>query len=199
MFKAAFGNTEINTQRMTKALSQFVVMMVSSNSKYDIVMRGEDSFSMPQKLGYEIFKQKCAACHTEPLFTDFTYRNVGLPTEDYIKDYGRMKITGDPEDSLKFKVPSLRNAAVTMPYGHDGRFYSLRGVMDFYRNDAVNGPTTDSLLKHKIPLSNYETGQLTAFIKALTDSSFISDPRFAPPGYENRMRQPDDHVHPSTQ
>jgi len=199
MFEAAFGNTEINTQRMTKALSQFVVMMVSSNSTYDKVMRGEGSFSLPQKLGYEIFKQKCVACHTEPLFTDFTYRNVGLPTEDYIKDYGRMKITGNPKDSLKFKVPSLRNAAVTMPYGHDGRFYSLRGVMDFYRNDAVNGPTTDSLLKHKIPLSNYETGQLTAFIKALTDSSFISDPRFAPPGYENRMQQPVDHAHPSTQ
>ncbi len=196
MFKAAFGDENITTQRMTKAISQFVVMMVSANSKYDKVMRGEDSFNLPQRLGYEIFKRKCINCHTEPMFTDYSYRNAGLTTDDYLADIGRMKITNKPADSMKFKVPSLRNAAVTAPYGHDGRFVSLLSVMNFYRNDVVNYSTTDSLLKHGIPLSNFEIGQLTAFIYTLTDSSFLKDPRFAPPGFENRMPAPPaEHVH----
>jgi cytochrome c peroxidase len=196
MFKAAFGDDNITTQRLTKALSQFIVMMVSANSKYDRVMRGEDSFNLPQKLGYDIFKRKCESCHTEPLFTDLSYRNAGLAADDYLKDNGRMKITHYPNDSLKFKVPSLRNVQVTFPYGHDGRFYSLRQALDHYRSNVVNGPTTDSLLKNGIALSNFEIGQLTAFIYTLTDSSLLNDPRFAPPGYENRTQQkPAEHQH----
>ncbi len=179
MFTAAFGDATINTQRMTKALSQFLVMMVSSNSKYDRVMRGQDSFNLPQQLGYDIFRQKCITCHQPPLFTDFSYRNTGIAVEDFLQDYGRMKITRNAADSLKFKVPSLRNAQVTFPYGHDGRFYSLLDVLNHYRNGVVNGPTTDSIVKNKIPLSNFEIGQLQAFIYTLTDSSFLNDPRFA--------------------
>jgi len=189
MFKAAFGGDNITTQRMTRALSQFVVMLVSANSKYDRVVRGEDSFNLPQRLGYDIFKRKCANCHSEPLFTDFSYRNAGLAEDDYLKDYGRMKITRDPNDSLKFKVPTLRNAQVTFPYGHDGRFNSLLEVMNHYRRGIVNGTTTDSSLKKGIPISNFEIGQLTAFIYTLIDSSFLNDPRFAPPGYESRTQQ----------
>jgi len=186
MFKAAFGDANITTQKMTKALSQFLVMMVSSNSKYDRVMRGEDSFNLPQSLGYDIFKKKCASCHTEPMFTDYSYRNVGMPVDSFLNDYGRMKITHDNRDSLKFKVPSLRNAQLTFPYGHDGRFFSLLDVMNFYRKNIVQSATTDLLFKHGMPLSNYEIGQLTAFIYTLTDSVFISDPRFAPPSFESR-------------
>lgn len=195
MFTAAFGDATINTQRMTKALSQFLVMMVSSNSKYDRVKRGEDSFNLPQRLGYEIFQKKCAACHTEPMFTDYSYRNAGLPQDDFLHDYGRMKITHNSADSLKFKVPSLRNAQQTFPYGHDGRFYSLMEVFNFYRKDIVQSTGTDSLLRHGMPLSNFEIGQLTAFIYALTDSSFLNDKRFAPPGYESRMPVPSKDIH----
>lgn len=169
---------------MNHAMSQFMLMLVSSNSKYDKVMRGEAEFILPEKLGYEIFKQKCNACHREPLFTDFSYRNTGLPIDSTLLDYGRMKITGDKKDSLKFKVPSLRNVAVTFPYGHDGRFFSLQNVYEHYRNRMVVMPNTDSLLLHKMPLSNYETGQLTAFLRTLTDTSFMKNPDFAPPGYE---------------
>lgn len=195
MFKAAFGDEMINTQRITKALSQFIIMMVSANSKYDRVMRGEDSFNLPQRLGYEIFQKKCAVCHTEPMFTDYNYRNAGLPLDDFLKDFGRMNITRDIADSLKFKVPTLRNAQQTFPYGHDGRFYSLMEVFNFYRNEMVQSPATDSLLRHGMPLSNYEIGQLTAFIYTLTDSSFLNDKRFAPPGFENRMPTPETDIH----
>lgn len=196
MFKAAFGDTVINTQRMTKALSQFVLMMVSANSKYDRVMRGEDSFNLPQRLGYAIFMNKCAACHPAPLFTDLHYRNAGLPEDDFLHDKGRMTVTRNTKDSLAFKVPSLRNVALTSPYGHDGRFYSLIEVFQFYRKGIVNSPATDTLLRNGMPISNYEIGQLTAFLKTLTDSGFMADKRFAPPGYEQRMpNAPEEHVH----
>ncbi len=179
MFTQAFGSKTITAPRITKALTQFMLLLVSSNSKYDKVMRGEEKFILPQQLGYDIFKKKCISCHSEPLFTDFSYRNIGEPADKYLNDFGRMRVTGKSEDSLKFRVPSLRNVAYSSPYGHDGRFFSLLNVFQFYRNSAVNGPTTDSLFKHKMPLSNFEIGQLTAFLYSLSDSSFINDKRFA--------------------
>ena len=183
MFRQVFGEDNINTQKLMQALSQFMLLLVSSNSKYDKVMRGEANFILPEQLGYDIFKKKCATCHAEPFFTDFSYRNVGLVLDNVVKDYGRMKITNEKNDSLKFRVPSLRNVAYTAPYGHDGRFFSLMNVFEHYRRNMVVSNTTDSLLQHKMPLSNYEIGQLTAFLYTLSDSSFLTDKRFAPPGY----------------
>ncbi len=195
LFKAAFGDELINTQRVGRALSQFLLQLVSSNSKYDKVMRGEASFILPEQLGYEIFKKKCASCHSEPLFTDYSYRNTGIPIDPVLNDLGRMKITGNSSDSLKFRVPSLRNVALTFPYGHDGRFFSLISVFDHYRKNMVPNAVTDPLLKNRLPLSNFEVGQLTAFLYTLTDSVFIKDPRFAAPGAGNNGKPPRD-IHP---
>lgn len=179
MFKTVFGNEEINSQRMLKALTQFVAMLVSADSKYDKVKRGVASFTEAEEAGYQVFQVKCAACHTEPLFTDNSFRNTGLPVNDIVKDIGRMRITGNAADSLKFKVPSLRNVFLTFPYGHDGRFYSVGAVIDHYRSAVVNGPTTDPLVKDKITISDYEKQDLLAFLRTLTDSAFIGDKRFA--------------------
>lgn len=185
MFTAAFGTPLINTQRITKALSQFLITLISADSKYDKVKRGETVFNLPESLGYEMFKQKCAACHTEPLFTDLTYRNNGLSLDTALKDYGRMQITHQPEDSLKFRVPSLRNVMLTFPYMHDGRLYSMYDVLEHYNKKMVVGPTTDPLLTNKLPLSNFEKGQLVAFLLTLTDSSFLKNERFAQPVYNH--------------
>ncbi|MEX6687797.1 cytochrome c peroxidase [Danxiaibacter flavus] len=193
MFKAAFGDEDINTQKMSKALSQFLLMMVSSNSKYDKVRRGEVSFNLPERLGYDLFKKKCASCHTEPLFSDYTYRNIGVDLDSFINDVGRMRITRLSADSLKFKVPSLRNVMVTAPYLHDGRFYSTYEVFNHYRSSVVKMKNTDSLVRNGIPLSNFEIGQITAFLYTLTDSSFLHDPRFGPP--QDAVVPPVMHVH----
>jgi len=179
MFLSAYGDVTINTQRVGKALSQFMLLMISSNSKYDKVMQGRDSFNLPEKLGFGIFQQKCASCHPAPLFTDNQYRNAGLPQDDVLKDLGRMRISNNAADSLKFKVPSLRNIALTAPYGHDGRFFALSNVFEHYRKQMVLGPTTDPQFNNRLPLSNFEIGQLKAFLNALTDSVFIRDPRFS--------------------
>jgi cytochrome c peroxidase len=181
LFKAAFGDANINTQRMTKALSQFMLTMVSAGSKYDQVKAGKASFNLPEGLGYDIFKQKCATCHQEPLFTDFSLRNNGLPVDPVLQDFGRMRITHLAADSLKFKVPSLRNVMLTYPYGHDGSVYDIYSMLEHYNTGIVASPTLDPLLKNKIPLSNFEKGQLVAFLSTLTDSSFLKNEDLAAP------------------
>lgn len=105
MFKAAFGSDSINSQRMLKALAQFTGSLISAGSKYDLYKQGKATFNEIEVSGYNIYKTKCASCHPEPLFTDGSFRNNGL-TINSLGDRGRMRITGDRNDSLKFKVPS---------------------------------------------------------------------------------------------
>jgi cytochrome c peroxidase len=180
-FKAAFGTEEVNSQRMLKALAQFMVTMVSANSKYDKVQNGQTVFTATEAAGYTIFKNKCATCHKEPLLTDLSYRNNGMDLHPFLQDYGRMRITNKKEDSLKFKVPSLRNVMLTFPYMHDGRFYSIDQVLNHYATGIINSPTLDPLLTNKIVLTSTERTQLKAFLTTLTDSVFIADKRFAQP------------------
>jgi cytochrome c peroxidase len=180
LFKAAFGSTVINSQRMLKALAQFTGSIISSNSKYDKVQRGEAAFTPAEKKGYDFFKAKCAGCHTEPLFTDNSFKNNGMPINLQLKDYGRMGITNNKNDSLKFKVPSLRNVAITFPYMHDGRFYSIGQAIDHYRTGIITTqPTLDTALKNRITISNAEKNELIYFLFTLTDTSLVKNKRFA--------------------
>lgn len=180
-FKAAFGDETINSQRMLKALAQFMGAMVSANSRYDKMKSGKVAFTETEQNGYQIFKAKCESCHKEPLFTDLSYRNTGIPANTYLNDVGRMRITGRSEDSLKFKVPSLRNVWMTAPYGHDGRFYSIGGMIDHYRFNVVNSANTDPLVKNRISMTDLEKYELQQFLRTLSDSAFISDKRFSQP------------------
>lgn len=181
MFKATFGDENITSQRMLLALTQFVGSMVSADSKYDKVKRGQAVFTTEEQNGYTIFKNKCVSCHTEPLFTDNSYRNTGIPVDPALNDYGRMRITGRSEDSLKFRVPSLRNVYATFPYGHDGRFYAVVNMLEHYTDGVQDGPTVDPLVKNKIPLTNVEQFYLKEFLRTLTDSTFLNNTRFAAP------------------
>jgi len=181
MFAAAFGDGLINSQRILKSLAQFTGSLVSANAKYDKVKRGEVSFNQYEQTGYSIFVQKCAACHKEPLFTDLSYRNTGLEVDSTLTDLGRMRITGRKADSIKFKVPSLRNVYLTAPYGHDGRFGTISDVLDHYSSGVISSPTLDSLLQNGIALSDNDKFYLISFLGTLTDSIFISDKRFSEP------------------
>lgn len=181
MFKSAYGDEDINSQRMLKALAQFIGLLVSSNSKYDKVKKGERTFTTAEQTGYSAFQAKCTSCHKEPLFTDLSYRNTGMPVNTFLNDYGRMRITGKKEDSLKFKVPSLRNVLQTFPYGHDGRFYSLDNVLNHYSNGIQNSSTLDPLLKNKIFFTTQERYYIKTFLATLTDSTLLTDKRFEQP------------------
>jgi cytochrome c peroxidase len=179
LFKSAFGDETVTSQRILKALSQFMLMLVTANSKYDQVKKGTTSFDALETLGYQVFQAKCNTCHKEPLFTDLSFRNIGLTKNPFLSDDGRMKITNNSQDSLKFKVPSLRNAALTFPYTHDGRIASLDQMIDHYRFNTVIDFSTDPLVRNRIGMSNTEKAGLIAFIKTLTDTSFTKDKRFS--------------------
>lgn len=187
MFIAAFGDANISSQRMLRALAQFTGSLITANSKYDKVMNGQDTFSNFEKKGYDLFKLNCAACHKEPLFTDNSFRNNGMALNRFA-DEGRKKITGLPGDSLKFKVPSLRNIQLTYPYMHDGSIFSVPQVIDHYISGInVNQPGLDSVLKKPILLSKLQKNQITYFLYTLTDTAFTKNPRFNPdaPVYYN--------------
>jgi cytochrome c peroxidase len=185
LFANAFENGQVNNENFFKALSQFMVMLISSNAKYDKYARNEDGVRFTEKEihGMEIFQQKCASCHKTDLFTDDAFRNNGLPPYPGIDDIGRAEVSGSPTDNYKFKVPSLRNVAMTAPYMHDGRFGSLQSVLDFYANGVRDSETLDPILKQNdrlgIALSEDDKEALIAFLNTLTDTTYLNDERFA--------------------
>lgn len=178
LFTAAFGTEQVTSDRILNALSQFVVNLVSANSKYDKVKRNETSFTVEEQNGYSVFQAKCATCHAEPLFTDFSIRNVGLELDDSLKDYGRMMVTGNKADSLKFRVPSLRNVDLTSYYTHDGRYSMMRMMLEHYRTGVKQSATLDPLLTNGISFTIEEENNLIAFLRTLSDSSYINNSRF---------------------
>ncbi|OYX23479.1 MAG: cytochrome-c peroxidase [Flavobacteriales bacterium 32-35-8] len=185
-FGLAFEDGDINASNMLKALSQFMVMMVSSNSKYDKYVRQEENVSLSQIEwdGLNTFQNKCATCHATDLFSDQSYRNNGLSINPRLNDTGRFKILENSEDLYKFKVPSLRNIEFTFPYMHDGRFETLEAVLDFYDAGMTDNGNVDISLKRDdgsfgISLSTYEKESVIAFLKTLTDNEFLNDKRFS--------------------
>lgn len=188
LFTKAYGDAEVTSERMLKALSQFMVTMISGNSKYDKVVRNEDNtaFTSEESKGLEIFTNKCATCHSGALFTDKTYRNNGVPyNTKYPEEEGRKRVSGYEADFYKFRVPSLRNVALSFPYMHDGRFGTLEDVLNFYSDGmAENGGIIDPLLIKEdgslgIDLTTDEKTALIAFLNTLTDNTFLNDERFA--------------------
>lgn len=181
LFYKAFGTKKITGQLTLKALSQFVVQLKSANSKYDKVIRKEATFSENEQKGYELFKIHCASCHKEPLFTSDTFENNGLSLDTTLNDFGRMKITQNSPDSLKFKVPTLRNVQYTFPYMHDGRFTSLTEVVKHYNSGIQKSNTLSKALLKPMQLSDNERVDLVAFLKTLSDTEFLFDKRFSYP------------------
>jgi len=184
LFEKAFGSKEITTQRFLKALSQFQLMCISADSKYDKVKRNEGaSFTSDEQAGYNLFLQKCESCHKEPLFTNEAFTNNGIPIVNP-DDKGRASITLNPKDEYRFIVPSLRNVAETAPYMHIGKFKTLSDVLDHYSSGMIDHPTLDSTFRTPnglgIPLTTDEKRVLTFFLQTLTDQNFLKNPLLAP-------------------
>lgn len=182
LFKKAFGTEEISSTRLLKALSQFMVMCVSNNAKYDSVRRGQTTFTLIEQEGYALYQQKCSTCHPEPLFTDNSYRNNGVEITS-ADDKGRYNITLQETDKYKFKVPSLRNLSYTAPFMHNGNIYRVSGVFEHYEVLIQNTPNLDPLLTQNGRLGFRFTvddrAKLTAFLKTLDDKHFVTNPQLA--------------------
>ena len=181
LFYNAYGDNTATGEKTLKAISQFMLTLVSANSKYDKVMRKESNFTEQEANGYLLFKNNCASCHTEPLFTNGNFENNGLPMDLLLKDIGRMKVTSNKNDSLKFKVPSLRNIEYSYPYMHDGRFKKISEVLNHYTNGIQPSKTLATQLKHGIQLSSNEKVDIIAFLLTLSDKEFVFNPKFQYP------------------
>lgn len=179
LFRKAFGDEGITPDRIYQSLAQYQYTLISANSKYDKVKRKEgEVFTENELRGYHVFQQKCESCHSTELFTDQTFRNIGFPLNPDIEEAGRARVTGDLADLSSFRVPSLRNAEYTAPYGSFGQFSTLRDLLDYLDNGVLDADNLDPILKendNRIPLTEQEKEDIISFIKTLSDSKFIGE------------------------
>lgn len=177
LFKKVFGDSGITADRIYRSIAQYEYTLISANSKYDRVKRNEgEQFTAIEEMGYITFKNKCASCHSTALFTDQSFRNVGFPMNPNPEEVGRGRVTGHPEDQMAFRVPSLRNAAYTAPYGSFGQFPTLRSVLDYFDKGVQDAENLDPILTkngNRIPLTEPEKLAIIAFIETLSDQAFI--------------------------
>jgi cytochrome c peroxidase len=185
-FFDAFGTRSIDSSHVAKAIAQFERTLISGNSKWDRYLRGEAELTQAESKGFEVFfteRGDCFHCHATILFTDNLFHNNGLDAD--FTDNGLFDVTGNQNDIGKFKTPTLRNIIYTAPYMHDGRFETLEEVIDFYSEGLQFSPTIDPLMKNVnqggIQLSDDEKQNLIAFIKTLTDTTFVTNPAFSNP------------------
>ena len=182
-YRQAFGDSNITTARTLEAIRHFLLTLVSSNARYDSVMRGEAVFTQQESKGYRLFKTHCSSCHRQPLFSHYGFENNGLPPDTLLNDGGRAEITEKHSDLRFFKVPSLRNIAYTYPYMHDGRFKNLRQVLDHYSDGVRQISNSSRGLKKNIPLTANDKTDLTAFLLTLSDRHFLFNSSY---GYPDR-------------
>lgn len=178
LFREAYGDDQITNARILRSLSQYMLMLVSANSKYDRVQRGSEQFSEDEQKGYEIFKTNCSSCHTEPLFTTNRFENNGLPMDKTLKDYGVYQVTQKKEDRFKFKIPTLRNISYTYPYMHDGRYESLEEVIEFYTNKKNKNASFQNKTLKSINLQKEDISKLILFLNTLNDKEFTRNEFF---------------------
>ncbi len=178
LYSKAFPEKEINEETTLLALSQFMLSIVSNNSKYDRVKKGKAQFTNSEKTGYELFKTHCGNCHTEPLFTNGNYEYNGIIATG--NDKGRFRISQLQNDAYRFKVPTLRNLEFTYPYMHNGSIRTLEEVLNKYiESSQVQSNIEYSGKMHPISLTSSDRASLILFLKTLTDTDFISNPKYS--------------------
>lgn len=198
LFAEAFGSPGITGDRIVKAIAQFERTLISADAPYDRYLQGSYQPTEQEKRGMALFMTtpspeknirgaNCGHCHGTPKIFKELFHNNGL--DSLPNDEGRMDFTGQDIDRGRFRVPTLRNIALTAPYMHDGRFSSLQEVLDHYNEhirqspylspfiaEATNEPGGKSLL-----LREDEKQDIIAFLHMLTDSTFVNNPEFSDP------------------
>lgn len=188
-FKKIYNVNNITQKDIAYALSQFIRRLSSANSKFDKYLRYETMLTSSEMNGFVIYnteKGDCFHCHSLGLFTDNKFHNIGLDSLFSGDNQGRYNVTFNPDDIGKFKSPTLRNIELTTPYMHDGRFTTLEEVVEHYNSQVKHSATLDPILTKPnhyfgLQLSEQEKNDLVAFLKTLTDSTFITDTSLADP------------------
>lgn len=189
-FNTVFDNGMIDSINISLALEQFMFSIVSNHSKYDLMQAGKLSFTEEETRGMTLFfgsfnandpelsGAECASCHGGPNFENDLYMNNGLDTDANQTDIGRQNVYDNPNLKAKFKVPSLRNIALTKPYMHDGRFKTLLDVINHYDHgiqySSTVNPTLISIQNQGLQLTEDDKLALVAFLNTLTDYTLTS-------------------------
>lgn len=170
--ESAYGQ-EIDMRVITWALASYQRTLISGNSAFDRYKAGETNvISQSAVRGWQHFQRLgCSACHSGHLFSNQSYFNIGL--SDSYTDPGLGRLTDKPEDEGKFKVPSLRNVALTAPYMHDGSLATLDEVIDHFASGGSAHPNKSMMIRG-FEISDQEKAELIAFLESLSDSAFIS-------------------------
>ncbi len=197
LFKKAFGSENITMARISKAIAQFIRTLVSSNSKFDRYLRGEEMLTESELNGFILFTTEegadCFHCHGgygNPLFTTNLFYNNGkdsLFTGVFADPRDRYHITGDPMDLGAYKATTLRNIRFQAPYMHDGRFKTLDEVINFYNEGLLWSPYINPLMHHIADggtrLNKQEINDLKNFLISLEDTVFLNNPAFSKPKF----------------
>ncbi len=188
-FKAAFGSEEINYDRISKAIGQFVRSIVAQNSKFHKYLRQEADLTVQEKRGHDLFFSEdadCFHCHGGSiLMTTNQYFNNAKDKVFNAENHDRNSITDDPMDIGAYRAPSLINIELTAPYMHDGRFSSLDEIIDFYSEELVYSDYVHPLMKNVrqkgVQLNDEDKAALKAFLLTLTDHEMIQNPQYTIP------------------
>ncbi len=192
LFKKAYSSEEITPLKISDAISSFVRSITTNNTKLDKARSGAVTLSTLELKGKSLFFEKydCNSCHQVEIPNGYAlfgggFANIGL-NDDYA-DNGLSKTTGFSGDAGKFKIPSLRNVALTAPYMHDGRFATLDEVMEHYSEEIATHPNLDFRLRDAkgqariMNITESEKQAIIAFLNTLTDFEAITDPKFSNP------------------
>ncbi|MFT6336900.1 MAG: cytochrome c peroxidase [Saprospiraceae bacterium] len=195
LFKKAFGDDMVDSERVADAISSFVDAISSVHSKFDEGLEHASQFSAEQDFynfteaenkGKQLYNSNCASCHTDKHnFTVKPSGNNGLEMDYADKGVGGRLNKADLFGV--FKIPFLRNIEITGPYMHDGRFASLEDVVDHYSDDIVAHDNLSEELKNtdgtpkRLNLNQEGKDALVAYLKTLTDETITSDTRFTDP------------------
>jgi cytochrome c peroxidase len=194
LFANAFGTPEINIDRIGRGLGQFVQALISYRSRADQAFNSFDNgpgdpasvYNTRELRGLELFGGNCSICHEPNAHTNVWQSNNGLdatPTDPGITEQS----INNGGSGGAFRAASLRNIAVSGPYMHDGRFATLREVIEHYDSGVKASPNLDSILRdssggaRRLNLSDEDKASLEAYLLTLTDDAFLSDPKFSDP------------------
>lgn len=194
LFQNAFGDEHVTRERIAEAMSQFLNSMITTNSRFDDAIPGSwgvqnpGALTLQQQQGMNLFfgQAQCGVCHNPSSGFNFfneTFASIGLDENPVDKGLG----ANQPGMDGMFKIPSLRNVALTGPYMHDGRFSTLREVVDHYSDNIANTPNLHWTLRDfsgqamRMNLSDTDKENLVAFLNALTDQQYVNDPKFSDP------------------
>jgi len=196
-FTRAFGTAEITSEKISLAMEQFMLSIISNDAKYDKFLAGKVQLAESEERGRALFFQEynpffpddsgadCAHCHGGDNFENDLYMNNGLDSDAEFLDMGREVVTMNSADRAKFKVPTLRNIAVTPPFMHDGRFQTLEEVVNHYNEGIKESSTADQTVLNTKDTGLFLTAQdkmdLVNFLKTLTDETFLNNEEYQSP------------------